>query len=70
MGGSLAPTPPSRALSLGKTPMAYALQACIEPAGIRTIKSMLMCLDRFGKELFLEANDHQVAAAPAAAAPL
>ena len=38
----------------------YALECCLERDGIKTLKSMLVCLDRFGKELFLEANGAEV----------
>ena len=34
----------------------YALECTLERDGIRILKSMLMCLDRFGKDLFLEAH--------------
>ena len=42
----------------------YALQVAIERDGIKTFKSMLQCLDRFGKELFLEANEQEVRVRP------
>ena len=38
----------------------YALECCLERDGIRAFKSMLVCLDRFGKDLFLEANGTEV----------
>ena len=38
----------------------YTLQVAIEREGVKSFKSMLQCLDRFGKELFLEANEREV----------
>jgi hypothetical protein len=40
----------------------YALQCCVERDNVRTLRSMLQCLDRFGKELFLEANETEARA--------
>ncbi|KOO25228.1 cell cycle checkpoint control protein rad9a [Chrysochromulina tobinii] len=34
----------------------YVLQASLEAHSVRTLRSMLQCLDRFGKDLFLECN--------------
>ena len=42
----------------------YVLQASVEAHSVRTLRAMLQCLDRFGKELFLECNDTEVRAAP------
>ena len=36
---------------------AYAVECTLERDAIRTFKAMLVCLDRFGKDLFLEAHD-------------
>ena len=38
----------------------YALQCCIERDDIRNFRAMLQCLDRFGKDLFLECNAQEV----------
>ncbi|KAL1527842.1 hypothetical protein AB1Y20_009222 [Prymnesium parvum] len=38
----------------------YAVQCCVDEQHIRSFRAMLICLDRFGKELFLEVNHAEV----------
>ena len=65
-----APTPSSRASPISRRLPAssfimddFALVACLDGGSIRTLKNMLVCLDRFGKDLFLEANENEASAA-------
>ena len=46
----------------------FALQCCIDEGsrGIRMLSRMLGCMDRFGKDLFLEFNQDEVRRAPRA----
>ena len=41
----------------------YVLQCCMERERIKAFQSMLKCLDRFGRELFLECNGTEVGVA-------
>ena len=39
----------------------YALECCVDSDSLRHMRSMLLCLHKFGQDLFLEANENEVA---------
>ena len=49
------------------TATSYTVQCCV--SDVKAFKAMLVCLDKFGKDLFLEANDREVRS-PASPRPL
>ena len=48
---------------MASTATSYTAQCCVDEQHIRSFKAMLICLDRFGKELFLEVNSSEVCGA-------
>lgn len=49
-------------MSQQATATSYTVQCCISDLNLKAFKSMLVCLDKFGKDLFLEANNREVRA--------
>jgi len=53
-------------MAAGGSGSIFSLQCCIDDGsrGIRLLSRMLGCMDRFGKDLFLEFNQDEVRRAP------